>query len=134
MTVPPPFQRASWLIILALTAGGCPDPLGAPVARITVEPAAPHAAACGTPAEEVSAALGEAAPLFAHCSYDPNGLTLTYHWALVDQPSGSLLTLPTPGVKSPSLFPDLPGSYELSRIVSNGVLTSAPAFVRVIAE
>lgn len=117
--------------LLALALGGCPDPLEAPIARISD---APSDQPCDRNLEQVSTSVRSPAPVFAHCSHDPNGLTLTYQWTLVDQPSGSELILPNDTVMSPTVVPDLPGTYRLSLVVSNGVLTSPPAFVSIAAD
>jgi hypothetical protein len=123
--------RTSAIRLLLLALGGCPDPLEAPVARISD---APSDEPCDRNVGHVSTSVLTPAPVFAHCSHDPNGLTLTYHWTLVDQPSGSELILPNDTVMSPTVVPDMPGTYRLSLVVSNGVLTSRPAFVSIAAD
>jgi hypothetical protein len=123
--------RTSALCLLLVALGGCPDPLEAPIARISD---APSDEPCDRSVEQVRTSVLTPAPVFAHCSHDPNGLTLTYRWALVDQPSGSELMLPNDTVMSPTVVPDLAGTYRLSLVVSNGVLTSRPAFVSIAAD
>jgi hypothetical protein len=88
----------------------------------------------GDATTRVETAVGSAAALHAACSRDPSGLTLSYHWQIVDQPNGSAIELPNDAVISPTVIPDLPGRYALSLIVSNGTLTSAATTVAIDAE
>jgi hypothetical protein len=88
----------------------------------------------GDATTRIETAVGSAAALHAACSRDPSGLTLSYHWQIVDQPNGSAIELPNDAVISPTVIPDLPGRYALSLIVSNGTLTSAATTVAIDAE
>jgi hypothetical protein len=82
----------------------------------------------------VATQVGVAAALHAACSQDPNGLGLSYHWQVVDQPNGSAIELPNDAVISPTVIPDLAGRYRLALVVSNGTLTSPATYVTVEAE
>jgi hypothetical protein len=134
--------------LLGPAVAGCPDPSEPPVAVISVEArgaareqnqddspgsAAADAGACAA-VHHLKGRVGEAPEIHGGCSHDPAELTLSYHWMLVDLPAGSLAELHNDQAATPSLFPDLPGRYELSLIVSNGTLTSRPAHVIVNVE
>lgn len=118
-------------VSLLLFLTGCPDALEPPTALIRAGDARDS---CGAAARTVEAQVGVPVALHAACSEDPNGLDLTYHWALLDQPSGSVLEIPNATVISPTVVPDVPGRYQLTLIVSNGTLTSKRALVTLQAE
>jgi hypothetical protein len=124
--------------LLALSAlSACPSPLEPPVALISAGSSTEigEEADCdGAAAPTLTTQVGIAARLHGACSHDPNGLPLRHHWAIVDQPNGSAIALPNADVISPTVIPDLEGRYRLSLIVSNGKLTSEPAFVTVLAN
>jgi hypothetical protein len=113
------------LIPLAFALSGCPDPLEPPVAVISAGPeeARGDAGTCAA-VHSVTTVVGEAPQIHANCSHDPADLSLSYHWMLVDLPNNSLAELHNEQASSPGLFPDVPGHYRLSLIVSNGTLTS----------
>jgi hypothetical protein len=143
-------SRASTLLgaLLGAASSGCPDPIEPPVAVISVEArgsareqnlddgpsGAPADAGVCAAVHQLKGRVGEAPEIHASCSHDPAELTLSYHWMLMDLPAGSLAELHNDQAATPSLFPDLPGRYELSLIVSNGTLTSKPAHVIVDVE
>lgn len=126
------------LALLALSAlCACPSPLKPPVALISAGSSAEiqDEADCeDAAAPTLTIQVGVAARLHAACSHDPNGLPLSHQWTIVDQPNGSVIELPNAAVISPTVIPDLEGRYRLSLIVSNGKLTSEPAFVTVLAD
>ncbi len=57
---------------------------------------------------------------------DPDGDPLQYAWTLTARPVGSTAALDGAQTATPVLTPDLAGSYELSLVVSDGVLASDP--------
>ena len=59
-------------------------------------------------------------------SSDPDGDPLGYAWQLVSAPKDSTAALSDPNAAQPELTPDLPGRYELSLVVDDGLLTSLP--------
>lgn len=66
-------------------------------------------------------------------SSDPNGDPLTYQWNLATKPEGSAAELYGAGAVSPSFEADLPGTYVVNLIVSDGLLSSEPSSVTVTA-
>jgi PKD domain len=62
---------------------------------------------------------------------DPQGLPLTFKWALTTKPAGSTAVLSSTTVVSPTFVADLPGSYVAQLIVNNGFLSSAPSTVTI---
>ena len=59
-------------------------------------------------------------------SSDPDGDTLEYTWTLTAWPAGSGAELDNPTAVQPCLVADLPGTYEVSLIVNDGTVDSAP--------
>jgi hypothetical protein len=127
--------RRSALIPALFACAACPSPLEPPQAVISAGSSAELDAESSCEGDaELSSKVGVAAELHGACSRDPNGLTLTYHWQVVDQPNGSKIELPDAARISPTIVPDLAGRYVLSLIVSDGQLTSEPAFVTLRAQ
>jgi hypothetical protein len=62
---------------------------------------------------------------------DPQGLPLTFQWALVSKPVGSVAVLSSTTAMSPTFTADLPGTYVAQLIVSSGFLNSPPATVTI---
>src|SRR3989304_4993287 len=50
--------------------------------------------------------------------------TLYYNWAITSRPAGSFATIFDPTVVKPTFFADVNGSYEISLVVSNGIVNS----------
>lgn len=87
---------------------------------ITAVNMAPVAAA-GLDANVVT---GNAVSLDATASSDANDDSLTYAWTVVSRPTGSTADLSSATSATPSFTPDVDGSYTLSLVVSDGLLTS----------
>ena len=66
-------------------------------------------------------------------SSDPNGDALSYAWILSSQPAGSSAFVDAPNTVDPTFVADLPGTYQLSLVVSDGALDSPPAGVSIEA-
>lgn len=64
-------------------------------------------------------------------STDIDGQSLTYHWELLEKPSGSTAQLSDPTLVNPNFVVDQPGSYLLQLIVNDGTLDSFPDTVTI---
>ncbi len=60
---------------------------------------------------------------------DPQGLPLTYKWALINVPPGSQALLSSNTATSPTFTADLPGTYIAQLITNNGHVNSTPSTV-----
>ncbi len=79
--------------------------------------------------------VGETVTLEATGSHDPDPLDqLTYEWTLAGFPTGYEPVLSEATTATPSFTPTVPGAYTLRLRVSDGDLTSAPAYVTVTAR
>jgi YD repeat-containing protein len=67
-------------------------------------------------------------------SSDIDGDSLTYAWELLAKPGNSAAGLQNPDTQTPSLTPDLPGSYTLQMKVNDGLLDSLPDQLIVSTE
>ena len=79
---------------------------------------------------------GAAVSLDGSRSYDPDGLTLSYEWEVVQAPDGSALSTATLTGKegaAPNFTADLRGGYTLNLIVNNGLIDSMPDAVNITA-
>ncbi len=66
-------------------------------------------------------------------SFDANGDSLTYSWTLVSAPEGSRAVILDPTTARPGIVPDLPGTFVVQLIVSDGLLPSEASTVQVQA-
>lgn len=66
-------------------------------------------------------------------STDPDGDALNYTWQFISKPSGSGAILNGPTTSTPYFVADLAGSYVVSLVVDDGVLTSSPDQVSITA-
>ena len=76
-------------------------------------------------------AVGATVQLDGSGSTDVDGDPLTFSWSLVARPSGSAAVLTDPSSVTPTFVADLPGTYVVQLIVSDGVLASVPDTVTV---
>lgn len=67
---------------------------------------------------------GETATFDGTQSSDPDGDSLSFAWSLINAPGGSTATLNEETTSTPSLTPDVPGTYVLGLVVSDGALES----------
>jgi hypothetical protein len=77
---------------------------------------------------------GDGVTLDGGLSADPDGDPLTFQWAVLSRPAGSAAALSDPTAQAPTFTADLPGTYVVQLIVSDGSLQSAPDTVLVTAE
>ena len=75
--------------------------------------------------------VGELAQLDGSGSIEPTNLPLTFLWSFVSVPTGSTATLSVETLVNPTFVVDLPGSYIIRLVVSNGIEDSLPATVTV---
>jgi hypothetical protein len=62
---------------------------------------------------------------------DPQGLPLTYRWAMISRPAASQAVLSGSTISNPSFLVDVDGTYVAELIVNNGSLSSAPSTVTI---
>ena len=75
--------------------------------------------------------VGTSVSLDGSLSLDVDGDPITYAWTLDAAPAGSLAALDDPTAPTPSFDIDRPGTYEVSLVVSDGQVSSAPDTVVV---
>ncbi|MFO7287793.1 MAG: PKD domain-containing protein, partial [Gammaproteobacteria bacterium] len=119
------------LLTSALAACGGGGGGGAPT-----QPSTPPAnrAPIAEAGADVAASLGETVELDGSGSRDPDGDALSYTWRIVARPSGSETSLEGSDTPNPKLVIDVPGTYTIELVVSDGKTSSAPDTVRVLTE
>ena len=84
-----------------------------------------------------TAETGTVVSLDGSGSFDPDGQLLTYQWSLLTVPTGSSLTsadLMGSTTPNPSFTPDVDGTYVVQLVVDDGVASSLPSEVPVVAS
>jgi hypothetical protein len=76
--------------------------------------------------------VGDTSVLDGSDSTDANGDSLSYMWSLSSYPEGSTASIADPTAMQTALIPDLPGTYVLSLIVSDGLLSSDPSNISIV--
>ncbi|MCI5163052.1 MAG: hypothetical protein D3917_13760, partial [Candidatus Electrothrix sp. AX5] len=66
-------------------------------------------------------------------SSDADNDELSYSWSLTGWPVSSSAVLDNPTVDKPCMTADLPGSYEVSLVVNDGTVDSAPSIAEAVA-
>ena len=79
-------------------------------------------------------AAGTTVSLDAGRSGDLNGDPLQFAWTLSSVPAGSTAVLSSPGTRNPTFVADVPGDYVISLVVTDGIVASDPASIRIIAS
>jgi hypothetical protein len=77
---------------------------------------------------------GAVATMDGSASFDPEGATLNYQWALIYQPDGSTASLSSLDTPSTQLTPDRDGNYLVRLVVNDGLDDSVPDIVSVSAS
>ncbi len=67
-------------------------------------------------------------------SQDSDGGVLTYQWTLESQPEGSTISLLNPTFAQSTFIPDLPGTYVVQLVVSDGLVLSQPDTVAITVQ
>lgn len=62
------------------------------------------------------------------------GKTITYSWSLSSKPTASNVTLLNPLTVAPTLTPDVAGTYNINLVVNDGISSSAPSNVNIVAS
>ncbi|MGL0819601.1 PKD domain-containing protein [Vibrio vulnificus] len=75
--------------------------------------------------------LGTLVALSGQASFDVNGDSLSYRWALISKPAGSAATLANANQASSQFTLDFAGSYVAQLIVNDGKLDSSPVTVSI---
>ncbi|WP_171014197.1 Ig-like domain-containing protein, partial [Chitinivorax sp. B] len=67
-------------------------------------------------------------------SSDPDGDGLTYTWALISRPAGSMAALSATNAATSTFKPDVVGDYLVQLVVHDGKVSSAPATIKITAK
>jgi RHS repeat-associated protein len=78
-------------------------------------------------------AVGDTVQLDGTLSFDPDGDPLTYMWSVIAAPSGSAAAVTSPTSATPMLMADVVGTYSVQLVVNDGVQSSAPDVVTILA-
>ncbi|MGH1439054.1 MAG: PKD domain-containing protein [Cellvibrionaceae bacterium] len=81
--------------------------------------------------EDLNVQLSQLTTLDGSSSYDPDGSSLTYNWVLSSAPDGNTASLTSPNSVSPTISPDVEGTYTAQLIVNDGVLDSVADTVSI---
>lgn len=115
-----PDVDGTYVIQLEVTDGAGASAVGS----VTVQAGA-YAPVAVVSQPQVSVLLGGTVTDSAALSYDPNGLALTFSWAIDARPAGSTATIKGPtNTAAFSFTPDVAGTYTATVTVSNGSLSS----------
>ena len=77
--------------------------------------------------------VGATVMLDGSSSSDPQNDALTYAWAFVSRPAGSVATLNQASSARPSFVADVAGNFVVSLVVNDGQLSSAPSLATITA-
>jgi len=81
--------------------------------------------------QDRQAKVGENVTFNANGSTDSDGDNLSYSWQLTNKPQGSTATLSSNSALTTNLTPDMPGTFILSLVVSDGTASSLPDEVKL---
>ena len=77
--------------------------------------------------------VSETVALDGSNSSDPEGDPLTYLWSWTSKPAGSLAEISTPSSPLTAFTADQPGTYTVQLVVDDGLSSSAPDVVEIVA-
>jgi hypothetical protein len=109
-----PLVAGTYVLTLTVNDGklsSSPDP-------ITITTSTANSAPVAVAGADQNMLLGDEVTLDGTSSTDANGDTLTYKWTL-SKPSGSLISLSSDSVASPTFTPDVSGVYVASLVVND---------------
>ena len=81
----------------------------------------------------LSARVGQPLELDGSQSYDDDDDALSWRWRLLEKPPGSLALLEGATTATPTLTPDLAGTYRVQLVVEDQIFSSNPAVVTIEA-
>jgi hypothetical protein len=137
-TVEPSFTPdVAGVYMVSLTVNNGVVDSEADIATVSVSYADPEAPIADAGDDIVGIEDCTAIPLNGSNSYDPNGGTLTYLWAVQSTPSdssASAANFQDPAGQNTTFFPDVAGEYLISLSVYDGDSWSTPDLIMVTAE
>ncbi len=80
---------------------------------------------------QVDVPVGSTVALDGSVSFDADGQALTYRWALIARPDGSMAAIGNSGVATPEFTADVAGAYVAQLVVGDGAVDSAPDTVLI---
>lgn len=130
---------AALLLVSALTAcggggGGCSAGLGAVLGSTGLCSESSNQVPLADAGRTQNVQAGAVVTLDGSLSRDPDGQTLSYTWAWVSKPASSTAVLASGDAVKAAFVADVPGTYVLSLVVSDGKAASAPVNVTVNAS
>ena len=132
-------MRFRALLVVALVAAGCgtgapaddDDTVDASVDALDAPVNQPPIARAGS---DRMVPRNTRVVLDGSASSDPEGLLLTYRWLLVSSPAASSAALSSTTMVTTELVVEAAGTYEVSLVVDDGVLSSVPDLVRIVVN
>ncbi|WP_426209600.1 PKD domain-containing protein [Massilia sp. TWP1-3-3] len=122
-----PDVSGSYVVLLRVT-----DPSGAFSEQTVTLEVGNYAPVAVIDKSRMTVLTGAPARASAALSYDENGDSLSYAWAIDARPAGSAAAIAAPAAAALSFTPDLPGTYVASVTVSDGK-SSSIAYVQLRA-
>jgi hypothetical protein len=101
--------------------------------EVLVSAAVPNAEPTADAGSDATIPTNTSIQLDGTASSDPDGDPLTFAWTILSAPGGSAVTLVDDSTATPTLTPDLSGTYALELVVNDGTVDSDPATVEVTA-
>lgn len=101
--------------------------------QVVITASVPNAAPTADAGSDATGATNVAIQLDGSGSSDPDLDPLTFQWTLTIVPASSAATLVGGTTATPTLIPDLPGTYVAELVVNDGMVDSSPDTVEVEA-
>ncbi len=118
-----PDVAGDYTIDLAVTDGSSQT---SAIDQVVITAAEPNAAPTADAGADATTATNVAIQLDGSNSSDPDLDPLTFQWTLVSAPSGSAAMLVGDTTATPTLSPDVAGTYVVELVVNDGFADSAP--------